>query len=106
MLLIQRSKGASLRVDGMKAVCLIIEKREKTMKFTGMRKIAELFMIAVMGWSVFQIKNCVVLQSTRAMEGEIHWDILTYELLFLAAAMGLVTVIEKGIFKKRRNEEN
>lgn len=90
----------------MKAVCLIIEKREKTMKFTGMRKIAELFMIAVMGWSVFQIKNCVVLQSTRAMQGEIHWDILTYELLFLAAAMGLVTVIEKGIFKKYRNEEN
>lgn len=76
------------------------------MKFAGMRKMAELLMVVVMAWSVFQIKNCVVLQSAQAMQGEIHWDILTYELLFLAAAIGLVTVIEKGVFKKYRNEEN
>ena len=75
------------------------------MKSTGMRKIVEILMAAVMVWSAFQIRNCAVIQRTTPFQGQFHWDILTYELLFLAAGFGLVAAIEKGIFKKHYNNE-
>lgn len=80
-------------------------KGERSMKSTGMRKIVEILMAAVMVWSAFQIRNCAVIQRTTPFQGEFHWDILTYELLFLAAGFGLVAAIEKGIFKKHYNNE-
>lgn len=74
------------------------------MKFTGMRKLIEFLMIALMAWSVFQIRSYITMQDIYAVQDTIHWDILVYELLFLASGFGFVAAMRKGIFKKHDKE--
>ena len=74
------------------------------MKSTGMRKIIEILMIALMAWSVFQIRNYIAMQDICEVSETIHWEILMYELLFLASGFGFVAAMEKGIFKKHDKE--
>lgn len=75
------------------------------MKSTGMRKLIEFLMIALMTWSVFQIRNCIRLQDVQCVQDTIHWDILIYELLFLASGFGFVIAMGMGSLKKYYNEE-
>lgn len=71
------------------------------MKSASMRKMMECLMVVLMVWSVFQIRNCITLQDVQYAQDRIHWDILAYELLFLASCFGFVT----GILKKNHSEE-
>lgn len=74
------------------------------MKSAGLRKIIEFLMIALMVWSVFQIRNYIEVGNIYAVKDTIHWNILVYELLFLAAGFGFVAVMKKGIFRKYDKE--
>ena len=75
------------------------------MKSASMRKMMECLMVVLMVWSVFQIRNCITLQDVQYAQGRIHWDILAYELLFLASCFGFVIAMGTGILKKNHNEE-
>lgn len=78
---------------------------ERTMKSASMRKMMECLMVVLMVWSVFQIRNCITLQDVQYAQDRIHWDILAYELLFLASCFGFVTAMGTGILKKNHSEE-
>ena len=67
------------------------------MKSASMRKMMECLMVVLMVWSVFQIRNCITLQDVQYAQDRIHWDILAYELLFLASCFGFVTAMGTGI---------
>lgn len=70
-----------------------------------MRKMMECLMIVLMVWSVFQIRSCITLQDVQCVQDRIHWDVLVYELLFLASGFGFVTAMGTGILKKHHSEE-
>ena len=67
------------------------------MKSASMRKMMECLMVVLMVWSV--------LQDVQYAQDRIHWDILAYELLFLASCFGFVTAMGTGILKKNHSEE-
>ncbi len=75
------------------------------MKSASMRKMMECLMVVLMVWSVFQIRSCITLQDVQYAQDRIHWDVLVYELLFLASGFGFVTAMGTGILKKHHSEE-
>ena len=64
------------------------------------RKLVELFMAALMIWSLCQIYGWVMFYRMQPASGMVCWGILVYELLFLVSCFGMVLLSGKLTFRK------
>ena len=64
------------------------------------RKLVELFMAALMIWSLCQIYGWVMFYRMQPASGMVCWGILVYELLFLVSWFGMVLLSGKLTFRK------
>ena len=64
------------------------------------RKLVELFMAALMIWSLCQIYGWVMFYRMQPVSGMVCWGILVYELLFLISCFGMVLLSGKVTFRK------
>lgn len=64
------------------------------------RKLVELFMAALMIWSLCQIYGWVMFYRMQPVSGMVCWGILVYELLFLVSCFGMVLLSGKVTFRK------
>ena len=64
------------------------------------RKLADLFMAALMIWSLCQIYGWVMFYRMQPASGMVCWGILVYELLFLVSCFGMILLSGKLTFHK------
>ena len=64
------------------------------------RKLVELFMAALMIWSLCQIYGWVMFYRMQPVSGMVCWGILVYELLFLTSCFGMILLSGKVTFRK------
>ena len=64
------------------------------------RKLVELFMAALMIWSLCQIYGWVMFYRMQPVSGMVCWGILVHELLFLVSCFGMILLSGKLTFRK------
>lgn len=88
------TKNARIKFDSVRKASVI---KASVSRY---RKLVELFMAALMIWSLCQIYGWVMFYRMQPASGMVCWGILVYELLFLVSCFGMVLLSGKLTFRK------